>query len=268
MGRNGNSLLSDNDLHLFLDIAEACHSVTSHEFTATVYPRLRELLPHDGFVCAAVHPINGRVLRYINVSFPQNQLALCDEIGTSLHCALVKKWIRVGRPVFHAKGELSVRAPHRSRADSSNVSLENVAIHGVINGSRRHASCYVFSNLDDAWHPRQMLILKLLTPHLHTLFMPALRGEDQGFALRRPLSKREHDVLEALMDGKTGTEVAHALNISRSTMRVHIRHILDKFETNSVIGAVAKAHQTGLHARTETDPYGTTEKNRVRARRA
>ena len=265
MVRNGRSLLNDNDLYLFLDIAEACHSVTSHEFAATVYPRLRELLPHDGFVCAAVHPINGRVLRYINISFPQNQLALGDEIGTSLHCALVKKWIRVGRPVFHSKDELGVHSQLGPRPDGSNTPLHNVAIHGVVNGSRRHASCYVFSNLNDAWHPRQMLILKLITPHLHTLFMPALRGEDQGFALRRPLSKREHDVLDALMEGKTGTEVARALNISKSTMRVHIRHILDKFETNSVIGAVAKAHQTGLHARTKTD---TTEKTRVRPRRA
>lgn len=252
MGRNGGLLLSNDDFHLFLEIAEACHDLTSLDFAATIYPKLRELLPHEGFMCAAVHPINGRALRYINISFPQNQLALCDQTGASLHCALVRKWIRVGRPVFHSKDQLSIHGLRGSRTDESNVPLHNVAIHGIGNGSRRHASCYVFSNLNDAWHPRQMLILKLITPHLHSLFMPALRGEDQRFALRRPLSRREHDVLEALMDGKTGTEVARLLKISKSTVRVHIRHILEKFDTTSIIGAVTKAHQTGLRARTET----------------
>lgn len=240
---DGDSLLSNDDLHLFLEIAEACHSATPREFTSAVYPRLRELLPHDGFACAAVHPINGRALQYINISFPEDQLEHCDQVGTSLHCALVKKWIRVGRPVFHAKGQGS---------NGGHPSSHNIAIHGIVNGSRRHATCYLFSDLNDAWQPRQMLILKLITPHLHTLFMPALRGENQGLALRRPLSKREHEVLDALMEGKTGTEVARALNISKSTVRVHIRHILEKFDTTSIIGAVTKAHQTGLRAGTET----------------
>lgn len=261
MGQKGSSLLNSDDLYLFLDIAEACHSIASQQFTASIYPRLQELLPHDGFACAAVHPISGRVLRYINISFPQNQLELCDQIGTSLHCALVKKWIRVCRPVFHSKNELN----EHDQTDSETIPLRNVAIHGVVNGSRRHASCYVFSNLNDAWQPRQMLILKLLTPHLHTLFMPALRGENSDYSLRKPLSQREHEVLDALIEGKTGAEIARALHISTSTVRVHIRHILEKFDTNSVIGAVSKAHQIGLHARNESDSYDALKDNRVRA---
>lgn len=258
MTQDGGSLLSNDDLCLFLDIAEACQSATSQEFVSAVYPRLRKLLPHDSFACAAVHPISGRVLRYINISFPQAQLEHCDRIGTSLHCALVKKWIRVGRPVFHAKGQPT---------GGSYASSHNIAVHGVVNGSRRHATCYVFSNLNDAWHPRQTLILKLITPHLHTFFMPALRGENQGLTLHRPLSKREREVLDALMQGKTGTEVARALHISKSTVRVHIRHILDKFDTSSIIGAVAKAHQTGLHVRAETSRADMRE-NRLGVRRA
>lgn len=268
MGRNGSSLLSGDDINLFLEIAETCHSVTSREFTATVYPRLRELLPHEGFVCAAVHPIHGQILRYINISFPQHHLDLCDPIGTNLDCALVKKWIRVGRPVFHEKSDL-VRHNRNTTGHRNDLApLHNVAIHGIVNGPRRHASCYVFSNLDEAWHPRQALILKLITPHLHTLFMPVLRGEIASPALRKPLSKREHSVMEPLMMGKTSKEIADMLNISRSTVRVHIRHILVKFNTHSIVGAVAKAYQAGLHTPIETNRVNTVDENPLRARRA
>lgn len=271
MGRNGGSVLTNNDFYLFLEIAEACHSLTSLDFTATIYPKLRELLPHEGFMCAAVHPTNGRVLQYFNISFPQHYLEHCDRIGTSLHCALVKKWIRVGRPVFHEKDSLSAHNDRNpARIGRSESLLYNVALHGVVNGPRRHASCYVFSNLQDAWHPRQTLILKLVTPHLHTLFLPALRGESPGLALRRPLSKREHEVLDALMAGKTGAEIARQLTISKSTVRVHIRHILDKFNANSIVGAVAKAHQTGLVARKPemARADAVVEKTHIYARRA
>lgn len=248
-GRNGSSLLNSDDLHLFLEIAEACHSLTPLHFTEAIYPKLRKLLPHQGFLCAAVHPLSGRVQRYINISFPQRNLGHCDEFGTSLHCALVKKWVRTGKPVFHEK---SNPAPHKrdiARTTPDEPPLYNVAVHGVNNGPRRHASCYVFANLDGAWRPRQMLILKLITPHLHALFMPALRGETPGPALHKPLSAREHDVLEALVAGNSGVKIAKMLNISISTVRVHIRHILGKLDANNIVSAVAKAQQTGLLAR-------------------
>lgn len=159
--------------------------------------------------------------------------------------------MRTGKPVFHEK---SNPAPHeRDIAPSipDDPPLYNVAIHGVNNGPRRHASCYVFANLDAASRPRQMLILKLITPHLHALFMPALRGETPGPALHKPLSAREHDVLEALVAGNSGVKIAKMLNISISTVRVHIRHILGKLDANNIASAVAKAQQTGLLAQSQ-----------------
>ncbi len=60
------------------------------------------------------------------------------------------------------------------------------------------------------------------------------------------LSKREKEVLNELCDGKSYKMVADALNISRDTVRSHIRNIYKKLEVNSKSEAVAKALKNRL----------------------
>lgn len=66
-------------------------------------------------------------------------------------------------------------------------------------------------------------------------------------ALER-LSPREAEILAALADGKTATEVAEADYVSEWTVRTQIRSILTKLDVSSQLAAVALAHKAGwLH---------------------
>lgn len=60
------------------------------------------------------------------------------------------------------------------------------------------------------------------------------------------LSPREQEVLRALAQGATTGEIARALVISESTVKTHVRHILEKLDAATRAEAVARAMELGL----------------------
>lgn len=61
-----------------------------------------------------------------------------------------------------------------------------------------------------------------------------------------PLSPREREVLARLAKGFTTAEIAADLVISASTVKTHVRHILEKLEAANRTEAVARAAAMGL----------------------
>ncbi len=61
-----------------------------------------------------------------------------------------------------------------------------------------------------------------------------------------PLTDRETDVLKQLAQGKTYDYIAKALNVTRDTVKTHIRHIYEKLQVNNKSEAVIKARKDNL----------------------
>lgn len=61
-----------------------------------------------------------------------------------------------------------------------------------------------------------------------------------GEALRR-LSPREHDILREIARGASNKEIARALDIAETTVKIHVQHILRKLNLNSRVQAAVFA---------------------------
>ena len=85
----------------------------------------------------------------------------------------------------------------------------------------------------------------VLSPEVTTAVMQAA-ARNQEHQSEVSLSSREYDVLIQLAQGATTAETAEALIISTSTVKTHIKHIMEKLDASNRAEAVAQAAAWGL----------------------
>ena len=84
---------------------------------------------------------------------------------------------------------------------------------------------------------------------LRAFGMQAMKTQDKEVAsneLIEPLSDREMEVLQCLVEGLSNREIANKLTVSLSTVKTHTRNIYAKLEANSRTQAIAQAKKWGL----------------------
>ncbi len=89
----------------------------------------------------------------------------------------------------------------------------------------------------------------LLSPGQRDELLAELRRQRQARAERMrafdQLTRREQDVLAALMDGDAPAEIAKAQHVSLTTVRSHIRSLLFKLDVHSQVAAIGLARRAG-----------------------
>lgn len=70
------------------------------------------------------------------------------------------------------------------------------------------------------------------------------------------LTEREVEVLEQIVTGATNQEIADTLHITKNTVKIHLRNILEKLHVQNRIQAAVQAVRTGLV--NDTTPFDDT----------
>jgi DNA-binding NarL/FixJ family response regulator len=73
--------------------------------------------------------------------------------------------------------------------------------------------------------------------------------------LLHPLTRREREVLQCMVDGLSRWETAVTLGMSPNTVRTHVQSVLHKLNVHSSLRAVALAREAGLSARPPQVPH-------------
>jgi two-component system nitrate/nitrite response regulator NarL len=84
----------------------------------------------------------------------------------------------------------------------------------------------------------------VLSPDIQSGLVSELRDRDQP--ARSLLSEREAQVLRLIAEGLSGPEIGARLYISSSTVKTHVKSVLEKLGVNDRAAAVAEAMRRGL----------------------
>lgn len=82
---------------------------------------------------------------------------------------------------------------------------------------------------------------------LSHLLLGQPEGQERKELPLEPLSPRESEVLQLLIQGQTNREIARNLMVSVSTVKIHVEHILAKLGASDRTQAAVRAVQMGLH---------------------
>ncbi|BAU11025.1 two-component response regulator [Leptolyngbya sp. NIES-3755] len=90
--------------------------------------------------------------------------------------------------------------------------------------------------------------VKLAQPSIAatTVTINRLSTEDSGMISDYPLTTRELDVLELIVDGRSNAEIAERLYITIGTVKTHVRNILNKLCVNDRTQIAVRALRAGL----------------------
>jgi DNA-binding NarL/FixJ family response regulator len=87
------------------------------------------------------------------------------------------------------------------------------------------------------------LVRRMLDARAYDLLAPGVPAADARLGV---LSGRELEVLEAVARGLTNTEIARELVVAESTVKKHVRRVLEKTGARDRVQAVIFAYETGL----------------------
>ena len=90
---------------------------------------------------------------------------------------------------------------------------------------------------------RDRSLLELLRPSLIRMHAAAAARRRVSLASRSPtMTRREHEILSLVAEGKTSREIAAVLVVSPHTVRKHIENIFEKLDVRTRSAAVARAY--------------------------
>lgn len=114
-------------------------------------------------------------------------------------------------------------------------------------------TCLAAARRDQFWVPGRVL--------LWAVDATAVSGTPAGETLQ-PLTPREREVLQGMVDGLTREQIAQRLGMSPHTVRTHVHGLLRKLGVHSSLRAVAVARQAGLRTSTEALPLQRVDDSR------
>jgi DNA-binding CsgD family transcriptional regulator len=240
------SRLHQDKLHLW-DFLLACNSATTEQdFRGKIYPNLKAILPHEALACLTIRASDLRVDRRLSLGFPDCYVHSLIGRDGRISSIAAQRWLKTRRPVCVGidphDDEQSLPLTTREPA-ADPIGRKYLLGHGVASPGRAWVTYFEVAGVE-RWSASSCRIMEMAVPHLQS----ALTTVD-FFSRTTPevsLSDREKEVLTWICLGKSNSQIAHILEISAWTVKIHVGNILSKLSAANRSHAIVRAIEYGI----------------------
>lgn len=253
----------EDDREKFLQVIEEAARIKCHRelFQLLQSESIQFCIPHQ-ILISAWGDFDGPPLQYDVVSaLPGLRTGLlnCRTIDDLLH-ELYKRWLFHGRQPLLLNSTTDARLAYSLCNCALHKFLQNdwwLLVHGIIDLRDGNVSLYLALNagsitsgqsIEDFCDRVDPLITQIDVAFRRIAGLKFPRSTNpECRSASRALSAREEQILMAVSEGKTNTEISDCLAISAFTVKNHLQRIMHKLNAANRTEAVAKRRQMGLH---------------------
>ena len=263
------SILSAKSRNDMLAIVEACIKAKTLEyFSEKVLYHSQHLLGQEMTACGVGEIGSMKVISTHNAGFPTEFLNTIVDNDGYCRSPLCRRWLTCQTPqALEPKRHKDILTRDEVELYKS-FHISNVLSHGAFDLVYQYTTYFGFAQIKERINRYHVNLINFLVPHLHVCYSriaynlkkPALTKHSShlprdyhttkcGTTIsnnQEIISRREHEVLRWLLDGKSNWEIGRILNISEYTVKNHVQKIIKKLNANSRQHAVAKALAEGL----------------------
>lgn len=243
------SHLTKGELACMLEVIHEALAVRTDKQMHDLLSSVARLVPCEQVVCGAVRTDAqgrpGEILKVQNVSYPTDWLGLyLRENYLAVDPIVRTHFRRFGTQVW---SDTFRRVASRPEVEfigrAAAFGLREGVTLGLHDPRHQRGTIFSFAGAAMGEHPRQVLILEHLAPHLHVALTRTMAGATPSAV---SLSAREREVLQWMKEGRSNWEIAQIIGISERTVRFHVGNILQKLQALTRGHAVALAMEQGL----------------------
>ena len=238
-----------------------------NDFKKFIRTRTRSVLNHEMAVCGIGDLKNRRVIRLINIDFPDSYLNYVVQPNQAIQSHVVHKWIEIQQPILFHIDQANVEVNLTWLNVLKRCNIYSIASHGLVDPCSQCFSYFGFGNVDISTNNDIHAKLIELIPYLHYALTRVLTLKhntanvndytDNASSFEKVMlckkkenslfvTPRELEVMSWISLGKKNEDIAHILGISQNTVNNHIKSLFKRLDVTSRAQAVSKAVSLSL----------------------
>ena len=221
---------SSAESEVLWDFVNSCNAVMSQEHIPDLFHSLRHFVPFE-YVSCGITALYSQHFEVVANNYPTEFVQFYVKYGFDTEPALYK--LRHTLAAVATSEDEEGMGLERHNVDSFKLAygIRN-CLSVAMRGRLGFALYLAVSNFADADKWKLLRGLQLIAPTLLSvcdrLIVPGEKEQEKGHAIAGCLTKRESEVVQGMLAGKTNSEIACAMGISERTVRFHIEEIARK----------------------------------------